>query len=207
LTFFNGRFTNSEMTVDKSHLGIVFNSPRATKARQEEALRNAGASWIVTIGGRSVPSWRWPARQVREGDTVYVYAIVCVPSKRGEDEEGSTPTAQIGEFVAEVTSRGGCIVECYTGRNSCDAKQRNAMIREAMAGLRKSGKPLPEMGRGRGRPKKEWSDDQLLKAREVWFSKKYTTNEAAAEHMPEGFGMKRAWMLFGPSGRPFKRKR
>lgn len=196
------------MTVDKSHLGLIFKSPRATASRQEEALRQSGASWILNVGNKTVPSWRLPARQVREGDTVYVYALVCVPTRRGHDEEGSTPSAQIGEFVAEVTSRGGCIVEVYTGRNSCDGRQRNAMIREAMAGLRKSGKPLPEMGRGRGRPVTEWTDDQLMQAKEAWFLKDYRTNEAAEKHMPKGFGKKRAWLIWGPSGRPYpKRKR
>jgi hypothetical protein len=82
------------------------------------------------------------------------------------------------------------------------------MIREAVSSLRKSGKPLPEMGRGRGRPKMEWSDDQLMQAKEAWFSRDYSTNIAAAKGMPKGFGARRAWLLWGPSGRPFpKRKR
>lgn len=194
------------MGVDKSHMGLIFNSPRATAGRQEAALRAAGASWIVKVGKNGIAqSWRDPARQVRPGYTVYVYALVLVPTKRGEDE--LPPSGQIGDFVAEVHSRGGCIVEPYTGRNSCDPKQRRAMIKDAINGLRSSGKPLPEMGRAPGRPAVEWTDEQLLQAREAWFSKDYATNAAAAKHMPKGFGARRAWLLFGKSGRPHKRKR
>lgn len=191
--------------LDKSRIGLIFKTPRASREVQDSALREAGASWIVEIG-QIARTWRMAVTAVREGDLVFIYALSLVPTKRGQDE--LSPSAQVADFLVEVHERGGIVVEVMTGRKSNDRSARRKMIAEAHKALRRGSRALPAIGRKRGRPKLVWTDDQLDTAKRVWLSRDYTTNAAAAKHLPKGFTAKRAWELFGPSGRPFtKRKR
>lgn len=201
-TAFTNYFRN---TVDKSRIGLIFKSPRAKRDAQETALRKAGAEWIVEVGG--VPrTWRDAIRVVRPGDIVYVLAMSMVPTKRGDDD--LPPSAQVADFFVEVHERGGHVVEAYTGRISKDRKQRRAMTAEAVKTVRQGTRRLPNTGRPRGRPKKEWSAAEIEKARAVWFSADYATNVIAVKHLPKGMTARQAWNLFGASGRPYqKRKR
>lgn len=190
--------------LDKSRIGLICKSTRATRERQGAAIREAGASWIVEIG--KVPrTWRQVVNAMQEGDTIFIYALSLVPTKRGEDD--LSPSAQVTDFLVEVHEVGATVVEVYSGRNSRDRKQRRAMIKDAHAALRRGSRALPNIGRGRGRPKKVFTDAQLAAVKTAWLSDKYTTNEAAASHFPEGFTAKRAWELFGPSGRKGKVKK
>lgn len=190
--------------LDKSKIGMVCLSPRVVRETQITALREAGAQWIVELG-RVVPkSWRDVAKVVREGDTLFIYSLSLVPTKRGEDD--LPPSAQVSEFIMEVHERGGTVVEVLTGRNSRDRKQRRAMTADALKSIRR-GTRQPATTRGRGRPKKEFTAEQMAKAEAAWKSPDYVTNEAAARHFPKGFTAKRAWTLWGPSGRVGKVKR
>jgi hypothetical protein len=190
--------------LDKSHFGMICKSPRATREAQHTALSAAGAQWIVEIG--KVPrSWREAVEAVREGDTVYIYALSFIPTKRGEDD--LPPSAQVADFLIEVHERGGYVVEVYSGRKSNDRGQRREMAKDALKTIRRGSRALPSIGRGRGRPKKAWTPEQVAKAKEVWFSRDYTTNLAAERHLPKGMKAKHAWLLFGASGRPYKAKK
>ena len=149
-------------------------------------------------------SWRPAIRVVRPGDTIYVYALVIVPRRRGHDD--SPPAAQVGEFMADIHSRGGHVFEAYTGLDSSVEIERRAMMKAAINGLRSSGKPLPDIGRKPGRPKTEWpSPEAEAEARRVWASSDYTTREVASRHMPPGVNATLINRL-GPRGKP-KRKR
>ncbi len=184
--------------LDKSKIGMVCRSARVTNDTQITALRAAGAQWIVELG-RVVPkSWRDVASVVREGDTVYIYGLALVPTKRGDDD--LPPSAQVSEFLIEVHDRGGTVVEVVTGRNSRNKAQRRAMTSDALKALRRGTRSAPST-RGRGRPRKEWTEEQLAAAKEAWFSTDYVSNEAAAKRFPKEFTMKRAWQMWGPSGR------
>ena len=190
--------------LDKSLIGMVCRSSRVTNEAQITALRKAGAEWIVELG-RVVPkSWRDVASIVSKGDTLHVYGLALVPTKRGDDV--LSPSAQASEFIMEVHERGGTVVEVSTGRSSRNRSQRQAMIKDAAKALRR-GNRTPPTGRGRGRPKTEWPADTVTKAKAVWFSRHYVSNVAAAAHLPEGMTAKHAWQLFGASGRPYKSKR
>jgi hypothetical protein len=190
--------------MDKSRIGLICISPRATRERQEEALRKAGAEWIVEIG-RQHKTWRDAVSVLRPGDVLDIYALSLLPTKRGADD--LTPTAQLGEILIQVHDRGAELREAYTGRSSRDKKQRQAMVKDAQTALRRGSRALPDIGRGRGRPAKEFPADVLAEAKRVWFSRDYATNLAAVKHLPQGVNMKWAFRLFGASGRPYKSKK
>lgn len=190
--------------LDKSQIGVVCKTPRANRELQITKLREAGAQWIVEIG-KNAKSWREVVREVHPGDTVRVYALSSIPTKRGDDE--LSPSAQVADFLIEVHERGGTVVEVLTGRNSRDRKARRGMIADAQKAIKRGSRALPPTGRGRGRPKTEWPADDVAKAKAVWFSRDYVSNVAASKHLPKGMTAKRAWQLFGASGRPYKSKR
>lgn len=191
--------------MDKSQIGMVCSSQRALRETQITALRNAGAEFIVELGRVIPKSWRDVVNIVRDGDTLYIYGLALVPTKRGEDE--LSPSAQLREFLIEVHDRGGTVVEVSTGRNSRDRAQRRAMTKDAVKALRR-GNRTPPTGRGRGRPLKyEFTSEQIAEAKRIWFSPDYRTNVAAAKHLPKGFHWKRAWTLWGASGRPYKKSK
>lgn len=133
--------------------------------------------------------------------------MVC-KSSRVTNEAQITALRKAGAewIVMEVHERGGTLVEVSTGRSSRNRGQRQAMVKDAAKALRR-GNRTPPTGRGRGRPKKEWATDDVAKAKVVWFSRDYVTNVAAAKYLPKGMTTKRAWQLFGGSGRPYKQKR
>lgn len=187
--------------MDKSRFGLIFKSPRLSRARQEELLSKGGASWIVDLAGTR-RTWRDGAKLTRPGDVVFIPALSIVPTARGEDD--LPPSAQPGEFITQVHERGGYVVEVLTGRKSNNRSQREAMIKEAVTTIRRGTRELPKTGRKRGRPKTVvWTDEQKAAARDVWFSRDYATNRIAAKHLPKGMTEKHAWELFKGSGRPF----
>lgn len=190
--------------LDKSKIGMICRSPRATRETQDTALRGAGAEHIVELGKVVPKSWRDVANIVRDGDTVFIYALAFVPTKRGEDD--LPPSAQVSEFLIEIHDRGGTVVEVVTGRNSRDRKQRREMTKDALKALRRGSRAAPTT-RGRGRPAKEFTPEQWAKAEAAWKSPDYVDNAAAARHFPKGFTAKRAWQMWGPSGRTGKVKK
>lgn len=190
--------------MDKSQIGAICKSASIKPETQEAALRKAGAQWIVTLGRVIPKTWRDILSVVREDDTVYVYGLALVPTKRGDGE--LPPSVQVREFIIEVHDRGGTVVEVSTGRNSRNRSQRQAMVKHAVKGLRR-GNRSPRTDKPRGRPKTEWPDDVLAKAKLVWFSRDYQTNVIAEKHLPGGMTMKQAWTLFKASGRPYKKSK
>jgi hypothetical protein len=188
--------------LDKSRIGMICRSPRASREVQDTALRKAGAEWIIELG-RVVPkSWRDVVNILCEGDIVYIYGLAMVPTKRGDDE--LVPSAQVREFIIEVHDAGGEVVEVSSGRSSRNKAQRQAMTKDAIKALRRGNRSAPT-GRGRGRPKKEWTPAQVAEAKRVWFSRDYATNVIAVRHLPDGMTARQAWTLFKSSGRPYKK--
>ena len=196
--------TNYIMAVDKSKMGLTFGHPRVSRVIQEQALRNAGAEWILHVG--ILPqTWMEVSKIVREGDTVFIYAGAMVPMKHKAIRMALT--AQWASFLTEVHSLGGHIVEASTGRTTADLKQQRAINADTVRLLKIGGKRLPATGRGAGRPPRLFTDAGVLKAKTAWFSKDYATNEIAERHMPNGFTVTMARRKWGPSGRPWKKTR
>lgn len=169
-------------------------------------LRVAGAQHIIDLPGKGKHSWRDAVKLCRPGDTYYVYALVLVPTPRGED--ALPPTAQVIDFVSEVHERKGVIIEVYTGRRSDDPKQKRAMIGDAVASLKSGGRgKMPAGFRAPGRKAVKWTEEQLQRAHDAWFSRDYATNKTAERHMPKGFTVVMARRKWGPSGRQWKKQR
>ena len=166
------------------HIGLILSSPRASRETQNTKLREAGAERIVEIG--ILPkTWREALSAVRNGDTVYVYALSFLPTKRGQDE--LMPSAQVADFLMEVHERGGTVVEVVTGRNSRDRKQRRGMIGDAVKELKRGTRRPPSTGKAAGRPKTEWpSEDVRQQAIAIWKSPDFATRLAATKNMPKG---------------------
>jgi hypothetical protein len=192
------------MIVDKSQMGMTFDHPRVSRAHQEVALREAGAQWIIHVG-KLPKTWMEAVKAAREGDRVFIYAAPMVPAPRKVAEMSAA--AQWSSFLADVISAKAELIEVCTGRSSKNLKQRRAMNEETMRLLQSGGKRLPASGRGAGRPAKTFSEDQWKQAYTAWFSRDYATNPAAERHMPAGFTVTMARRKWGPSGRPWKKRR
>lgn len=171
------------MGVDKTQIGLIIASPRATRDRQVKAVQDAGAQWLVYIPA-DIPSWRSITGEIEPGHRIYIFALALLPTKRGADR--SSPTAQITEALVDIHARGGTVFEAYTGLDSAIPKQRRAMIAEAHNSIRRGQRELPAI-LPPGRPRHQWpSSEAEAEARRVWASKDYTTRAAAIRHMPPG---------------------
>ncbi len=195
------------MGVDNSRMGLTFAHPRVTRAKQEEALLEAGASWIVHVG-KDCPTWKEAIKQVRPGDVVFVYAGTMVPASRQKCNMFST--AQWSSFMTELHKRGGTLFEVITGLKSATLKQQRELNKETVRLLRLGGKKLPHANKPAGRPAAE-ADAEIKR---IWTSRDYATNGIACKHMPhwQSKDGPKPWTermcrdRFGPSGRPFKRR-
>lgn len=189
------------MLVDKSKQGWIFDGD----AGAEAAIRAAGAQHITVVGGRRA-TWRDAVRLVRPGDTIWIWVLVHVPTRRGQDE--LPPVAQVREFVREVEGRGGVLIEVYSGRRSDRKSDKSGMIADAVRALKSAGRRLMPPGyRKPGRRPLAATDEETEQARRAWFSRDYATNAAAERHMPPGWSHWRARREFGVSGRPWPPER
>lgn len=201
------------MLVDKTQIGLTFPSARMPRARQEVLIRAAGATRIIHVGV-DCASWRDVVRITRHGDTIYVVALVLVPTARTKDEV--SPADQPGEIIADFGLHGVTIHEALTGLRSDDRDQRRQMLKSAAKGIRGGGRRFPEGVRERGRPSADCSA-VLEQCRKIWTSRAYATNDDAVAHMPpcvdRGTGepvpwtTERAYRAFKASGRPFPKRR
>lgn len=183
------------MTVDNSKTGWLY--PGDDKRRPE--FRAAGASHFIEIGGK-VTTWRDAVRKVRPGDNVFVWVLVRVPTRRGQDE--LPPVAQVREVIREIEARGGVLIEVYTGRKSSKAADKSAMIADAQRSLKTAGRRLMPPGLAApGRRKVKFSDADLALAEEIWTNvTKYPSWSFVQQHLPEGFTTARAFRTWGARG-------
>lgn len=185
-------------------MGLTFRHDRESRARQESDVRAAGAEHIIHVG-QQCESWRDVIGLVRDGDQIWLPWLALAATERGKDK--TAPSGQPAEFILEVHERGGVVIECKTGRRSDDKAQRRDMIADAVRSLRQGGRRPPPSGNPPGRPANAYSAAALSHNRAAWFSRHYSTNEAAASHMLEGMTAREAWQRWGKSGRPWKRSK
>lgn len=189
------------MTVDKTKTGWLY--PGDDKRRPE--FRAAGASHFIEIGGKH-ETWRDAVRQVREGDTVFIWVLVRVPTGRGKDE--LPPVAQVREVIREIHDRGGVLIEVYTGRRSSKAAEKSAMIADAQRSLKTAGRRLMPPGHAApGRRRIKFSEADLALAEEIWTNvAKYPSWKFVQDHLPEGFSTARAFRTWGARGSPTRKR-
>lgn len=187
------------MGVDNSRMGLTFAHPRVTRAKQEEALLEAGASRIVHVG-KDCPTWKEAVRQVRDDDVMFIYAGVMVPASR--QKCNMKATAQWASFMTELHKRGGTVVEVLTGRKSAILKQQRELNKETDKLLKFGGKRLPASGKPPGRKLKNWPDKETEKDwRRKWKSKNYASDAAVIREAKEAGFTERMMRRFGKSGR------
>jgi hypothetical protein len=183
------------MEADKSKTGWLYSGD--DKRRPE--FRAAGAQHFIEVGGK-VATWRDAVRKVRPGDTVFVWVLVKVPTRRGQDE--LPPVSQVREVIREIEARGGLLIEVYTGRKSSKAADKSAMIADAQRSLKTAGRRLMPPGLAPpGRRKVKFSEADMAQAEKVWRDvKKYPSWKFVKEHLPQGFSTARAFRKWGARG-------
>lgn len=183
------------MKVDKSKAAWLY--PGDDKRRPE--FRAAGAQHFIEIGGKH-ETWRDAVRQVREGDTVFVWVLVRVPTGRGQDE--LPPVAQVREVIREIEDRGGVLIEVYTGRRSSKAAEKSAMIADAQRSLKTAGRRLMPPGHASpGRRERKFTPEEWALAETIWRDvRKFPSWEFVQQHLPEGFTTARAFRKWGARG-------
>lgn len=188
------------MVVDKAKIGLVFNFPGVTRERQEAELRAAGAQWIIHVG-KMVPSWQEAVKQVCATCTVFIVGAPMVPAPR-KIVPASRP-AQWSSFQSEIHKRGSHIIETRSGLDTRNRKQLLEMNDVTDKFFRRGGNGLPTSGRGPGRPAATATAD----IERIWKSRDYATNEIACRHMPDGWTPRMCRDRWGPSGRPFPKRK
>lgn len=187
-------------------IGIVRDWPRHPVKRQTLAVSAFGATVIYTIPDEC-HTWREALRFVRKGDCVAIELIQLLPEPKSAKVRH--PAMDGRDAIEEVERRGGYIVETSTGRSTADPKQRAALIADMARSVGAGGRSLSSeqarangsKSRSRGRPKAEFTPEQIEAARKVWESRKVERWQDAAKLLPEGFTVYRARNLFGPRGR------
>lgn len=194
-----------QIKVDKSKIGFVRPiKQRHSAERQTDAVTQAGAKTIFTVGEDGVTSWRDVARLTRRGDTVYVEALALLPDERIPRKR--QPAVDLIEALDELRDRGAVVVETSTGRRSDRKEELKAMRADAIKSLGAGGRSLPTAqarangGKG-GRCAKVFSERDMERAELVWGSlKKYPRWKDVEAALPKGFTTYRAFKLWGARG-------
>ena len=191
------------MRVDKSKCGFIRPTSQHPERRQIEALRAAGASVLYIVGREGVTGWREMVAQRRRGDLVMVEGLALLAEPKSKTVRW--PSQDLRDALEEIERRGAIVVETHTGRRSDVPEDRRIMIELAVQALGAGQRSLPSdvaraNGMKAGRRKKEFTPEDIDKARHIWESRKYKTYKQAAAALPKGFSMMRAFRMFGPRG-------
>lgn len=187
-------------------IGIIRDWPRHPPERQRKAIEKAGAEVVYSIPDECA-TWRDAVRLVRRGDTVLVELIQLLPEPKSRAV--THPAMDGRDAIEEIERRGGCVVETATNRSTSDQKQRRELISDMAKSVGAGGRSLSSeqarangalAGSKRGRPKTEFTPEQIAAAKTVWESRKITSWGEAAEMLPPGFSVYRARKMFGPRG-------
>jgi hypothetical protein len=183
------------MTVDKTKTAWLYPGDNRHKAE----FRAAGAQHFIEIGGKH-ETWRDAVRLVRPGDTVFIWVLVRVPTRKGQDE--LPPVAQVREVIREIHDRGGVLIEVYTGRRSSKATDKSAMIADAQRSLKTAGRRLLPPGHASpGRRERKFTAEEWALAETIWRDvHKFPSWEFVQQHLPEGFTTARAFRKWGARG-------
>lgn len=188
------------MLVDKSKCGFVRPMKAHTERRQVEALRAAGAGVLYVVGKDGVTGWQQVAASRRKGDVVMIEALCLLASPKSKSVRW--PSQDLRDALEAIEARGASVWETHTGLRSTDPAQRRTMIQEAVRALGAGQRSLPSdqaraNGAKGGRRPKQFTADEIDKARRVWESRKYKTYNECKAALPRGFSVMRAFRMFG----------
>lgn len=189
---------------------------RLTAGTQKIANERAGAKVFYDAKADNI-GWEWivsqaPSPPIKgQHDTIYVYLLALLPNT---DRTGKlTPAAQLTEIMYRTGALGTVIVETATGYRTDNRSERKKMIAFAHESIRLGNRSRVPNAKP-GRRKAEFDAATVEAGRKVWFSKHYTTDGIAAEHLPSvktlngvtKMSRSVARRLYGPSGRLPSRK-
>lgn len=147
------------------------------------------------------------AQPPTKGRGVAIYVEMLAMLLDPEPLDGRSMQSQLGMAMAEIVETHSVVVETHTGLRSDNREDRQIMIEYATQSIKlKRPNRVPNAKRG---PKfTEFSDDDWLKAKTIWFDlDRYPTDKAAAEHLPEGMTEYIVRYRLKSSGRPTGRPR
>jgi hypothetical protein len=187
------------MELQKTMRGYVRPLPRLTEARQRAAL---SVCRIVYVESKTETLADLIAT-LRKGDVVAVVwlHVLAAPRTTYKDK----PRDALWTAIEQIEAKGASIFEVETQRHTATKVERDGMIREAIEHLTSAGRAAAGRRNGaksKGRPAKVFAPEIVERARVVWKSLDYDTNDDAVKAGPKGWAMSRYYKTFGPSGRP-----
>lgn len=131
------------------------------------------------LTGEVYSDWDALLRSVREGSTVEVAEGFLLAPINGKPRHRRDVLL---ERIDAVKARGGVLREASTGHRSDNRSECNRMLLRAFEMIASSGRGRHSAANGarsKGRPRKQWSKEQLDAAERIWFSRRYKTRQEA----------------------------
>lgn len=159
--------------------------PRYAELGQHKAMKDNGVENVIQEGGKKPKGTRSDLLRMRApGRVMAIQHLFLFADPKAKHKRGGT-RADLWKAIDAWEAHGGIFWELSTGLRSDDARERDEMMREAVEALAR-GRHKTDRGDKRGRPKKQFTPEQLAKGKAVWESRKYKTWDEAAEHLPKG---------------------
>jgi hypothetical protein len=139
-----------------------------------------GAAWQVDrLTGEVYPDWDALLKSVRSGSIVEVVEGFLLAPVTGRPS--ARRDAMLDRLDA-IKDRKGILHEVSTGHRSNNQSQCNRIVARAYEMIASSGRGRRSAQNGalsKGRPRKQWTKEQLEAAERIWFSTRYKTRHAA----------------------------
>lgn len=179
-------------------IGYIRPHRRATTRAQVEALEDYKiAERAIYIEGREGETVQEAIKALRKGGALVVMHLWLLAPDRKSTRD--SPRREMVRRVREVEAKGAHVIEASTGR-STSTDDRDCIILDNIDWLsgKSKGVRSKENGALGGRPPKEFTEDQMEQARQVWFDIRFKSWKEAGQHLPKGFTVKRAYEKWGP---------
>ena len=173
--------------------------PRYPESGQRKAMTTHNIEAVIQEGGKKPTGTRADLLRMHAPRRVIaIQHLFLLADPKAKRKRGGTRT-DLWKAIDAWEADGGIFWELSTGLRSDDARERDEMTREAVEALAR-GRHKTDRGDKRGRPKKEFSDDEKAKGKAVWESRKYRTWAEAGKHLPVGMTMWDAYEFWGKRG-------
>lgn len=184
-------------------IGLMRTLPRYSGDAQRKALTEAGCEIIFDLSERDRVT---ALNAVRVNATVYVWRMHLL-AERTKDRTHS-PRRDLFWWTRYLLARGAVVVELATNARATDAESYLLMLEEACEeatkGIRgRARRTSRENGKAGGRPKKEYTDEQIEAARSIWFDRAIVGDDEvrkALRRFRTGFYPMTCRRKFGPRG-------
>ncbi len=164
--------------------------PRYVLAGQKEAMDAQAINRLLVDDRKTSRAREALVRMVRTGTVVairHLFLLACPKAGRRD----------LWKAIDAIEARGGVLWELYSDRRTSDKKQRDEMMREAVEALAR-GRHKRSAADKRGRPRKDFTAQEIEQARAVWHNRKVRTWAEVKVKLPSGFSLARAYKSWGP---------